>query len=150
MGLGDSRTHDEGRRLCAVSAIWQLSLPYGKKSILERRRVKECSVEVEASSQRWKRGDVGRMVDDAGNDQKRKARNACRCLNGQTLHPDKRCSIQHLPMPCLTINDWIRTGLGELDKQHKLVVDGDGRCLRRPGGGEAGSCFSFAAGYSVE
>ncbi len=112
--------------------------------------MKECSVEVEASSQRWKRGDVGRMVDDAGNDQKRKARNACRCLNGQTLHPDKRCSIQHLPMPCLRTKDWIRIELEELDKHTSCLSMGDGRCLRRPGGGEAGSCLSFAAGYSVE
>lgn len=79
MGLDQSKKHGEGRRLCAVSAIWQSNLPCCE-DILERRRAKEDSMEGESSNQREKRGDFGRILYDAGSGQKRKL-----LVNGQKV-----------------------------------------------------------------
>lgn len=58
--------HDEVRRLCAVSAIWQSDLLCCKENILERRRARNGIFEGGVPSRRQKRGDNTRIVNDAG------------------------------------------------------------------------------------
>ena len=62
-----------------------------RKSILERQRVKVNKYEAELFRQRGKRGDVGCILDDAGNGQKRKLG-----LNARTARsflPDKTSAV---------------------------------------------------------
>ena len=49
----DRKKHGQGRRLCAVSAIWQSNLPCCWANILKRRRAKEGRLESRESSRVW-------------------------------------------------------------------------------------------------